>query len=171
MITNMERKPLATDAFYREGKVYCKLWDTEIAVELFDEEVTLEYAERCAAAMNAMPDALIDAICRAAKAFCLDFCENISEESRAELKLSVPVDADTPPRELLKCFQPTGLVVDPPEDPAKIGYQLGCVCDWEEEHGMEIDILEDKLVFLSEFTGESPWGDHTDDLGNYANKL
>ena len=171
MIMNMERKPLATDAFYREGKVYCKLWDTEIAVELFDEEVTLEYAERCAAAMNAMPEALIDAICRAAKAFCLDFCENISEESQAELKLSVPVNADTPPRELLKCFQPTGLVVDPPEDPAKIGYQLGCVCDWEEEHGMEIDILDDKLVFLSEFTGESPWGDHTDDLGNYANKL
>ena len=53
--------------------------------------------ERCAAAMNAMPKALIDAICRAAKTFCLDFCENISEERLAELKLSVPVNADTPP--------------------------------------------------------------------------
>ena len=48
MITNIQRKPLAKDSFYREGKVRCELWDTEIAVELFDEEVTLEYAERCA---------------------------------------------------------------------------------------------------------------------------
>ena len=109
MITNMERKPLTKDSFYREGKVRCELWDTEITVFLFEEEVTLEYAERCAAAMNAMPEALIDAICRAAKAYCLDFCESISDEWRAELKLSVPVDANTPPRELLKCFQPTGI--------------------------------------------------------------
>ena len=68
MITNIQRKPLTKDAFYREGKVRCELWDTEIMVFLFDEGVTLEYAERCAAAMNAMPEALIDAICRAAKA-------------------------------------------------------------------------------------------------------
>ena len=171
MITNIQRKRLTKDSFFREGKAYCKLWDTEIVVDLFEEEVTLEYAERCVAAMNAMPETLIDAICRAAKAYCLDFCENISEESRAELKLSVPVDANTPPRELLKCFQPTGMTVDPPEDPSKIGYQLECACDWEEEHGMEIDILDDKLVFLSEFTGESPWGDHTDDYGNYAQMI
>lgn len=102
---------------------------------------------------------------------CLDFCENISDEWRAELKLSVPVDENTPPRELLKCFRPTGLSVEPPEDPSKIGYQLNCSCDWEEEHGMEIDILDDKLVFLSEFSGESPWDDHTDDYGNYAQKI
>ena len=85
MITNIQRKPLTKDAFYREGKVRCELWDTEIMVFLFDEGVTLEYAERCAAAMNAMPEALIDAICRAAKAFCIDFCESISDELRHAL--------------------------------------------------------------------------------------
>ena len=171
MITNVERKPLTKKVFYREGKVYCRLWDTEITVYLFEDAVTLEYAERCAAAMNAMPEALIDAICRAAKAFCIDFCESISEEWRAELKLSVPVSADTPPREMLKCFRPTGLTVEPPEDPSRIGYQLECVCDWEEEHGMEIDILDDQLVFLSEFTGDSPWVDHTDESWNYAQRI
>ena len=171
MITDWIEKPLTKDLLYREGKVYCKLAGAEISVMIFDEEVTVEYAERCAAAMNAMPEALIDAICWAAKAFCIDFCESISDEWRAELKLAVPVNADTPPRDLLKCFRPTVLTVELPEDPSKIGYQLECACDWEEEHGMEIDILDDKLVFLSEFTGESPWGDHTDDYGNYAQKI
>ena len=116
MITDWIEKPLTKDLLYREGKVYCKLAGAEISVMIFDEEVTVEYAERCAAAMNAMPEALIDAICWAAKAFCIDFCESISDEWRAELKLAVPVNADTPPRDLLKCFRPTVLTVELPED-------------------------------------------------------
>ncbi|MBR2727201.1 MAG: hypothetical protein IKD71_04840, partial [Solobacterium sp.] len=51
------------------------------------------------------------------------------------------------------------------------GYQLECTCDWEEEHGMEIDILDDRLVFLSEFTGDSPWADHTGQSWNYADRI
>ena len=46
MITNMERKPLTKDSFYREGKVRCELWDTEIVVDLFEEEVTTPSAAR-----------------------------------------------------------------------------------------------------------------------------
>lgn len=170
MIQDMERKPLGKVGFFREGRAYCKLWDREIRVDLFEDEVTEEYAERCVEAMNAMPEELIDAICRAAKAFCIEFCEEIGDEWRAELKLAVPVNADTPPREMLKCFYPTGMTVEPPEDPSKIGFQLECECQWEEEHGMEIDILDNKLVCLSEFTGDSPWSDHENESWNYANR-
>ena len=41
-------------------------------------------------------------------------------------------------------------------------------CDWEEEHGIEIDILDGKLVYLSEYGGESPWEDHSDEEWNFA---
>ena len=168
MIKNLIRKPLGKDSTYREGSVYCKLWDTEIPIMLFEEEVTLEYAEECADAMNSMSDELIDAICRAAKMYCIGFCNEICDEGREELQLAVPVDQSTPPREMLKCFMPTAMSVEPPKDDSKTGYQLECSCDWEEEHGMEIDILDGKLVFLSEFCGESPWTDHSDEEGNYA---
>ena len=171
MITDLVEKSSGGGFSYREGKVPCKPWGTEIPVFLFDETVTLEYAEKCAEAMNDMPGELLDAICRAAKLFCLEFCDEICDEWREELNLAVPVDEDTPPAELMKCFTPTGLVVMEPEDPTRIGYQLECACDWEEEHGMEIDILDDKLVFLSEYCGESPWGDHSDDMGNYATDI
>ena len=70
MIKNIERKPLTKDSFYREGKVRCELWDTEIAVYLFDEEVTPEYAGRCGAAMNAMPEALYASCCSAEETVC-----------------------------------------------------------------------------------------------------
>lgn len=171
MITDIQYKPLGKDSVSREGRVYCKPWDTEIAVMIFDEDVTLEYAEKCAEAMNSMPAELVDAICRAAKLFCIEFCEEISDEWRNELDLTAPVDENTLPEEMMKCFCPNGLVIDSPEDPSRVGYQLECNCDWEEEHGMEIDILDNKLVYLSEFSGESPWSDHTDEFWNYASRI
>ena len=153
---------------YREGTVYCKLWDKDIKVCLFDDDVTEEYAEKCAEAMNNMPEELVDAICRAAKRYCIEFLDDIGGAELNEIDLTIQVDENTPPREILKCIQPNSLAVDAPGDPSRIGYQLDCNCDWEEEHGMEIDILDDKLVFLSEFTGESAWSDNSEDEWNYA---
>ncbi|MBE6117790.1 MAG: hypothetical protein IIY52_03415 [Solobacterium sp.] len=171
MIEDLTRKPFINGSTYREGRVYCRPWNTEIKVMLYEEETTVEYAEKCAEAMNNMPEALIDAICRAARLFCTEFCDEISDDWREELNLTVPVDENTPPEEMMKCFRPTVLIVEPPKDPSRTGYQLECTCDWEEEHGMEIDILDDRLVFLSEFTGDSPWADHTGQSWNYADRI
>lgn len=33
---------------------------------------------------------------------------------------------------------------------------------------MEIDILDNTLVYLSSFNGNSPWDDHSDEFWNYA---
>lgn len=42
-----------------------------------------------------------------------------------------------------KCVEAVNHMSDErnPKDAAKIGYQFECGCDWEIEHGMEIDIL------------------------------
>ena len=170
MITDIQYKPLGKDSVYREGKVYCKLWDTEIDVALYDEEVTIEYAEKCAEAMNSMSDELVDAICRAAKQYCLGFLDEIGGASLNDIDLTVPVDENTPPLDMLKCFY-CALIVDAPEDPSRIGYQLSGNCDWEEEHGIEIDILDGRLVYLSEYSGQSPWDDHSDEEWNYASRI
>ena len=60
MITDIQEKQLGKDSVYREGKLYCKLWDKEISVMLFDEDVTIEYAEKCAEAVNSMPPELVN---------------------------------------------------------------------------------------------------------------
>lgn len=171
MIRDIIFKPLTKDASFREGKVYCKLWDRDISVDLYDQEVTLEYAEKCAEAMNAMPETMIDAICRAAKQYCIEDCTDMDDEYVASLHFAVPINEDTPPKEILKCIRPTALVVPTPEDPTRIGFQLSCDCDWELEHGLEIDILDDRLVYLGEYTGESPWEDCSDEGWNYAAQI
>ena len=169
MINDIKEKSLGNDFTYREGKVYCKLWNKEIDVSIYDEDVTIEYAERCVEAMNSMSDDLVEAICLAAKKFCIEFMNEIDDEWREEIerKMVVKVDEDTPPLEMLKCFS-CALVVGDPEDPSQVGYQLSGNCDWEEEHGIEIDILDGKLVYLSEYSGQSPWDDHSDEEWNYA---
>ena len=169
VIRDLQVRPFGKDNSYIEGKVYCKLWDTEIDVDVY-EDVPLDYVEKCAETMNSMPEELTDAICRAAKKYCIEFMDEISDEWREEIeqKMGVTVNENTPPMEMLKYFSVGTVVVDVPEDPSRVGYQLSGNCDWEEEHGMEIVILDDKLVYLGEFTGESPWTDHSQESWNSA---
>ncbi len=53
----------------------------------------------------------------------------------------------------------------------RIGYQLSGNCDWEEDHGIEIEILDGKLVYLSEYSGGSSWVDHSEKSWNSAPHL
>ena len=167
VIRDLQVKVLGKVNTYIEGRAYCRLCDTEIDVELYDD-VPIEYAEKCVEAMNAMPEELIDDICRAAKRYCLEFLDAVGGAELNDIELTVPVDENTPVREMLKCFEVGTLIVSAPQDPARTGYQLSGNCDWEEEHGIEIVILDDKLVYLGEFTGESPWEDHMEESWNAA---
>ncbi len=150
-----------------EGKLYSKVFNTEMEV-MIDEEVNIEYAQKCAEHFNSLNSELVETICKGAKAYCLDFmemAENFDEE------LTIPVNSETPPLEMLKCFSPTLLIIEEPDDENKIGYKLECCCDWEIEHGMEIDILDNKVVYLSSFNDYSPWLEYDDSEYNYINQI
>lgn len=162
LIKDLQLKPLGKTDTYIEGKAYCRLWDTLIDVDLYGD-VSIEYAEKCVKAMNSMPDELIDAICQTAKNYCLEFLDAIGGAEENDIELTIPVDEGTPALEMLKCFDIGTLAVETPKDPSRIGYQLSGNCDWEQEHGIEIVILDGKLLYLGEFVGESPWRDRQTD--------
>ena len=152
-----------------EGKIYSEIFGTEMEVRI-DEECSIEYAQKCAEHFNNLSGEMIETICKGAKAYCLDFMEIAGGDWDEEL--TIPVNSETPPLEMLKCFRPQMLVIEEPEDENKIGYQLECNCDWEIKHGMEIDILGNKVVYLSSFNGYSPWLEYDDeDESNYINKI
>lgn len=151
-----------------EGKLYSKVFNTEIEV-MIDEEVSIEYAQKCAEHFNNISSEMIETVCRGAKAYCLDFMEEVGGDFYGKMKISVT--AETPALEMLKCFRPQMLVIKKPKDENRIGYQLECRCDWEIEHGMEIDILDNKVVYLSSFNDYSPWREYVTDEYNYINKI
>ncbi len=151
-----------------EGKLYSEIFNKEIDV-MIDEDVNIEYAQKCAEHFNSLSSELVETICRGAKAYCLDFMELAGGEWDEEL--TIPVNSETPALEMLKCFKPTVFIVEKPSDENITGYQLECSCDWEIEHGMEIDILDDKVVYLSSFNGYSPWLEYDENNWNYINKI
>lgn len=151
-----------------EGKIYSEIFHTEMEV-MIKEGVSIEYAQKCAGHFNNLSSEMIETICKGAKAYCLDFMEEVGGDFYGKMKISVT--AETPPLEMLKCFRPQMLVIKKPKDENRIGYQLECRCDWEIEHGMEIDILDNKVVYLSLYKGYSPWHEYGDDEFNYINKI
>lgn len=161
-------KDIKQGSYGIEGKLYSKIFDTEIDVMIYDD-ADIEYAQKCAEHFNNMTDKMLDTICRGAKAYCLDFMELAGGDWYDEL--TIPVTAETPATDMMKCFKPTVFIVKKPADKNKTGYQLECSCDWEIEHGMEIDILDDKVVYLSSFNGYSPWRKYDDNNWNYINKI
>lgn len=163
MITDIKKTEIGI-----EGKLYSEVFNTEIDV-MIDEEASIEYAQKCAEHFNSLNSELVETICRGAKAYCLDFMEIADGDWDEEL--TIPVTAETPAPEMLKCFKPTLLIVEKPNDENIIGYQLECCCDWEIEHGMEIDILDNKVVYLSSFNAYSPWLEYDTSEYNYINQI
>ena len=163
MITNIRKTEIGT-----KGKLFSKIFNTEIEV-LIREGASIEYAQKCAEHFNNLNPEMLEIICKGAKAYCLDFME--LAEGDWDEELTIPVNADTPPLDMLKCFRPQMLVIEKPANENKIGYQLECSCDWEIEHGMEIDILDNKVVYLSLFSGYSPWYEYDNNEFNYINQI
>lgn len=153
-------------AYGIEGKLYSEIFGRDIDV-MINEGAGIEYAEKCAEHFSSLSGELLETICRGAKAYCLDFMEEVGGDVYGEMKISVTTE--TPALDMLKCFAPTVFIVPKPEDENRTGYQVECSCDWEIEHGMEIDILDNKVVYLSSFNGYSPW-DYEDDISNYIKR-
>lgn len=165
--TDFMIRDIKQGAYGIEGKLYSEIFGRDIDV-MIDERVSIEYAEKCAEHFSSLSGELLETICRGAKAYCLDFME--LAEGDWDEELTIPVNSETPVLDMLKCFAPTVFIVPEPDDENITGYQLECRCDWEIEHGMEIDILANKVVYLSSFNGYSPW-DYEDDISNYINKI
>ena len=150
--------------------MHWELFDEEIEVSI-DEGVDIAYAEKCAEALNNLPEETVKAIWEAAKKYCLYFMEICGEEWDDWNEMSFKVTKETPAEKLKSEIFPTSLIVDEPED-ERVGFHLECNCSWEPEHGLEITILDGKLVYLGAFEGREAWDnfDHYDGW-NFVNDV
>ncbi len=161
-------KDLHDTEYGPEGKMRWDLFDEEISVSL-DENVDISYAEKCAEALNSLPEETVRDIWEAAKRYCLYFIDLCGDEWDEYNEMTIKVTEETPAEEIKSQIYPSFLIVDEPED-ERIGLHLECNCSWEAEHGLEITILDNKLVYLGAFEGQGAWGKFDpDDEWNFVN--
>lgn len=113
-----------------------------------DFDVSLEYAERCVKHLIKLKDSTIDDFCKGAVAYCEDCREHFDD-------LAVQIPEGVSGREILKYIFPKALCVEAgPEDiPA---FHLECYCDWEKEHGLELTVIGDEVLYVGQFADVGP---------------
>ena len=154
-----------------EGFLKWELFDRVLDVTI-DKGVPLEYAEKCAEALSSLSEETIKDIYEAAKRYCLFFIDLCGDAwDYDDYDMQIRVTKDTPAEQMKSEIRPHVFIVDTPKDD-RIGFHIECGCSWEPEHGLEITILDGKLVYLGGFEDCSPWGKYPeDDEWNFANSL
>lgn len=158
---------------FREGDIVtdCVLGD-EIEIYVPHENVSGEYINKCVQLMTHLPAETFSQICEAAKRYCLFFIELCREAAGDRFDPSdfPPVTEDTPASEICKYFNIYTAEFEEPKDADIPALNLSGSCKWEREHGIQICILGDKLVYLGGFEGNSPWSKYdANDEWNFAN--
>lgn len=165
MITDIEEGEYGLEGFTR-----WELFDKEIDVSI-EDNVDIAYAEKCAEALNALPKETVNAIWEAAKRYCLYFIDLCGDEWDEWNEMSFEVTKNTPAEKIKSEIFPNNLIIDEPED-GRVGFHIGCNCSWEPEHGLEITILDGKLVYLGAFESRGAWAEFdSDDEWNFVNDV
>jgi hypothetical protein len=135
---------------------FCPVLNAELIVEgggQWGRKVTEPYMRRCQNVLLHMPDALLDAICEAAKKYWL------RTKNRNETNAVRPVlmTEDSPAGEILQYIHFDTLELYTPKDESQIGFGLFGKCDWEKGRDIEAVILDNDLIYLGGVEMMSPW--------------
>ena len=125
---------------------FCPVLNTELKVSRWELKVSESYMLRCKDVLLNMPDALLNALCEAAKRFCLrPECTGRPES----------LTADTPAKEFLQQMHFISLELSEPEDETQTGFGLAGKCAF---NGDDIGavILDGRLLWFG-FDEMSPW--------------
>ena len=152
-------KDIDRNADYAIAKVWFGLFDCYIDLDAdVEDNFSWNYAHICAVYLNSLSDNLIDRLCVASINYCNTFLDDTGQE----------LIRFGDRRDVLKLITPLALIVPKMlRDEPVIHLELNC--EWEIEHGMEWIVRGDRVLFVSAYEGEDPWGDFSEpDEYNFA---
>lgn len=141
-----------------EGDFYFELFDSKVGVLLYNN-ATVEYAESCIDYLNALNEAVLASLFESCIRYCNDFLHVAGREVRVFEK----------PSDILMSIEPNSLIIDQPKNVDEPIIHLELECDWDIEHGIEVVIRKDKVLYVGCFKARDPWSKFsTNDRYNYA---
>ena len=160
MISNIEKR----DDCFNVGYIESKLFNQRMEVWI-ENTVEVDYVQKCIESFEALNDDVIDKICERASDYHKFMLEEWNEEFVAEINEKVPNNVTG--RDILKYIEEPKIFIFPPKG-AGVGYVIEGNCEWEPEHGIDIIILDNKVMDVGPAEGLSPWSDD-DEFGRFFN--
>ena len=151
------------DSCFLAGRLDVPLFGTEIEVEIErDPAVDPAYAEKCAEHLVNLSDEMIDELCEKAVRYCNfmraqwgDFSD-IYPDVAEDIDTNIPEDISG--RDILRYIFKPVLFISEPEGEG-IGYSVEAQCVWEPEHGIDMIIRDDRVLYAASPEGLGAWAD------------
>lgn len=141
-----------------EGEVFFGLFDRSIRF-MVEGSADLAYVKKCAAYLNGLTPEVIAELCLASIRYCNDFLSLVGEPEKSFAR----------PADVLLLIDPVTLLVPEPEDGDEPVVHLELNCEWEEEHGLEWLVRNNRVLYVGAFQGVNPWRDFSaKESWNYA---
>ena len=131
-----------------EGEAYFELFDRKIIVYI-DPDADIEYADLCITYLNSLSVELINTLCIGSIKYCNEFLDDVGEDI---IGFSKPTD-------VLALIIPNSIFIPKPKNKFEPVIDLELNCKWEEEHGMEWIIRNEKVMYVGPYYGINPYGD------------
>jgi hypothetical protein len=136
-----------------EGRADFPLFDRSVDVLINGDGITIDYAQRCAAAVDVLSEDMVNDLCRASDRYRLTI---IGHDGR-------PAE---PPQTALLQLEPLCLQLWPPVDSA-VGYSIELNAKWAPEHGLEWTIADSQVIYVGPVIGACPWADPSEFSQNF----
>lgn len=124
-----------------------------------ENTVEMDYVEKCIENFETLTDDIIDKICERACAYYKFMLEEWNDEFVKEITEKIP--SNIVGRDILRYIEEPIIFIFAPKGDG-IGYVIEGRCEWEPEHGIDIIILDDKLIDVGPAEGLSPWSDNNE---------
>lgn len=140
------------------GFAHLSVFNSDVEV-IIEEDVSLEYAEKCIKHVNSLkPETIAFLIERLNKYynFMLDAWSEIDDSIVENIKTKMSNMNRV--SDILQHVKPTTFVVTTPKG-SETAYSLECECVWESEHGVDIIIKGNQLLYVGPVQCLGPWCD------------
>ena len=128
---------------------------------VIDREKDIEYAERCIAHFESMPKAMRKELCNALIRYCEKYREFAIQE---DFYFEIPEIQQL--EEIFEYVSFSTIHVEDVQDTSIIAYSVDGSCDWEVEHGLQIVVRDDEILYVGNYEGVSIW----DEKDNYIDE-
>ncbi len=143
------------NSIFNIGKLHSNLFNKTIDVYI-EKEADIEYAKKCAEHFSSLNEEMTDKICERTSAFHQYMLEEWDEDFVNMINSKVPPDVTG--RDILNYIETPALYVFSPKGDG-IGYIIEGLCEWEPEHGIDIIIRDDSVLYVGTPEGYTPWSD------------